>query len=44
MTGGVSVEDTSKRTEAVRPQFGECCKSPSKCDGALSVKSGGNDI
>ena len=38
------MEDKSKRTETVRPQFGECCESHSECDGVLSVKSDGNDI
>ena len=43
MAGGVSVEDTSKRTETVRPQFGERCESQSNCDGVLSVNSDGHD-
>ena len=38
------MEDRSKRTEAVRPQFGEHCESQSECDSALSVKSDVNDI
>ena len=38
------MEDKSKRTETVRPQFGECCESLSECDGALSVKIDGNDV
>ena len=40
----MSVEGKSKRTETGRPQFGECCESQPECDGALSVKSDGNDI
>ena len=36
------MEDRSKRTETVRPQFGECCECQS--DGVLGVKSDGNDI
>ena len=44
MPEGVNVDDRSKRTEAVRPQFGECCKSNSECDGVLSVKTDGNVI
>ena len=44
MAGGVSVEDESKRTETVRPQFGECCDSQSECDSMSSVTSDGNDI
>ena len=42
--GGVSVEDRFKRTETVRPQFGEHCESQFECDSALSMKSDGNDI
>ena len=38
------MEDKSKRTETVRPQFVECCDSQSECDGVLSVKSDRNDI
>ena len=43
MTGGVSVEDKSKRSETVTPQFGECCEGQPECDGVLQVKSDGND-
>ena len=42
--GEVSVEDRSKRTDTVRPQFGERSESQSECDSALSVKSDGNGI
>ena len=42
--GGVSVEDRSKGTEAVRPQFGECCEKQSECDSALGAKSDENDV
>ena len=38
------MEDKSKRTETVRPQFGEFCEGQSECDGVLSVNSDGNDI
>ena len=38
------VEDRSKRTETVRPQFGEPCDERRECDSASSVKSDGNDI
>ena len=38
------MEDGSKRTETVRPQFGERCKSRSECNSALNVKSDWNDI
>ena len=38
------MEDRSKRTETVRPRFGERCESEPECDSALSVKSDGNDI
>ena len=44
MAGGVTVEDRSKRTETVRPQFGERCNSRSECNSALNVKSDWNDI
>ena len=40
----VSVEDTSKRTETVRPQLGERCEKRRECDSTLSAKSDGNDI
>ena len=38
------MEHKSKRTETVRPQFGECFESQSQCDSVLSVNSGVNDI
>ena len=38
------MEDKSKRTETVRPQFGERCESQTECDSVSSVKSDGNDI
>ena len=37
------MEDRSKRTETVRPQFGERCKSRSECNSALNVQSDWND-
>ena len=40
----MSVEDRSKRTGAVRPQFGELRESQFECDSFLNVKSDGNDI
>ena len=38
------MEDRSKRTGTVRPQFGEDCESQLECDRALTAKSNGNDI
>ena len=42
--GGVSVEDRSKRTETVRPQFGECCEKQPECDSALGAKGDESDV
>ena len=38
------MEDRSKRTETVRPQFGERCEKQSECDSALSAKKDENDV
>ena len=38
------MEDKSKRTETVRPQFGEHCESQSECDSALIAKSEENYV
>ena len=38
------MEDRSKRTETVRPQFGERCEKQPECDSALSAKSDENDV
>ena len=38
------MEDKSKRTETVRPQFGERFKSRSERNSALNLKSDWNDI
>ena len=42
--GGVSVDDRPKRTETVRPQFGECCGKQREIGGALSATSDERDI
>ena len=40
----MSAEDRSKRTETVRPQFGERCEKQSEYDSALSANSDENDV
>ena len=44
MAGEVSVEDRSKRTEYVKPQFGERGEGLRECDFESSVKNDGNDV
>ena len=38
------MEDRSKRTEIVRPQFGGRCEKQPECDSALGTKSDESDV
>ena len=42
--GGVSVEDSSKRAEPVRPQVDERCEKRRECDRVLSATNDENDV
>ena len=44
MTGGVSVEDRSKRAETVRPQHDEHCACHLACDSGLNAKPDADDL